>query len=94
MSDIRTRPATREYRDNFPFPDKRASGDDSSKPTDTVTRDESTFIVAPTLLDARQRYMSRLGNGGFATREAAEANRTEKSDEVWQISLHIECVRR
>ncbi len=91
MSTIRTRPATAEYRKNFPFPDKSDVAVDQPP---TVTRNERTFIVAPTLLEARQRYMSRLGNGGYINRESAETGRTDKHDEIWQIDLHIECVRR
>lgn len=96
---IRTRPATEEYRKNFPFPDKseRVSTEpQSSQPpvSDSIGRVESTLVVAPSLLEARQRYMARLGNGGFATIEAARAACTEKSDEVWRVDLRIERVQR
>jgi hypothetical protein len=38
VSDIRTRPATKEYRDNFPFPEKKRK---PYKPAKTKTTDKN-----------------------------------------------------
>lgn len=98
---IQTRPATEEYRKNYPFKDKFEERVDEAldfvfnpNPPETITRAERKFIVAPSLPDARRIYMMNLGHKGADTKEAAERDRSDPKDEIWQVELRIECVRR
>lgn len=84
---IVSRPATDDYRKNFPFPDRKP---EPPEPRSGINATEASFIVAPSLAEARQRYFARLGRGGDSTLEEAESSKMEKSDAVWRITLLID----
>jgi hypothetical protein len=96
MSDIRTRPATDAYRNNFPFPERRRQSPEeiAGEMPDTITYSQCVFVIASSLPEARQRYMMNLGGKGYESAEAADKDRTNKKDEIWEIGLQIRCVRR
>jgi len=90
MATIISRPASKAYRDNWPF--GRNEKVDDPIP---ITKAKTVFVVARSLNDALRLYADwKAGTAvGYSSIEAARANCKDGQD-IWQIDLKITQVRK
>jgi len=92
---ITSKPASKEYRDNWPFGSEGKEIESETTKPELISKTESVFIVARSLADARMLYMGRLGNPQVGYSNINEAcGACKNGNDVWLVELKITWVRR